>query len=98
MTKCNIIDGEVQLFLSALASETRQNLMLSFMNGKEKSVGELVEASGLGQSTISTHLAILQRGGLLLRKRSGKEVYYSPDRKKIVTILDKLSAYLKCCC
>ncbi|PKA04017.1 ArsR/SmtB family transcription factor [Leptospira ellisii] len=61
MKKNQGIDPRIQEFLSALASETRLNLLLSFADGKEKTVGELVELSGLGQSTISTHLSQLKK-------------------------------------
>ncbi|AOP35505.1 hypothetical protein A0128_17660 [Leptospira tipperaryensis] len=98
MKKNQGLDSEVQEFLSALASETRQSLLLSFTDGKEKTVGELVEVSGLGQSTISAHLNQLKKGGILIRRKSGKEVYYKPNREKILEHLTKLTGYLRGCC
>ncbi|RHX79708.1 ArsR family transcriptional regulator [Leptospira yasudae] len=98
MRKNQGIDPRVQEFLSALASETRLNLLLSFADGKEKTVGELVELSGLGQSTISTHLNQLKKGGILIRRKSGKEVYYKPDRERILEHISKLTSYLRGCC
>ncbi|MCE9596774.1 MAG: metalloregulator ArsR/SmtB family transcription factor [Spirochaetia bacterium] len=98
MKKSVQLDPRVQDFLSALASETRQKLLLEFMDGKEKTVGELVADSGLQQSTVSSHLAQLQRGGLLIRRKSGKEVYYKPDRHGISDLLARLSSYLRGCC
>jgi ArsR family transcriptional regulator len=92
------LDRDLQDFLHAVAGESRQQLLLSFLHGREKTVGELVEESGLGQSTISIQLAILHRAGLLSRRKQGKEVYYRPDRARIVLLLDRLSAFLKKCC
>lgn len=92
------IDREMQDFLHAVAGESRQQLLFLFLNGRERSVGELVEASGLGQSTISIQLGILHRAGLLTRRKQGKEVFYRPDRAQIVQMLDRLSHFLKRCC
>lgn len=98
MSKRAQIDRELQGFLDAVAGESRQKLMLSFLNGKERPVGDLVRASGLSQSTISIQLGILHRAGLLVRRKEGKEVYYRPDRARIIAMLDKLSSFLKGCC
>ena len=92
------LDREMQDFLHAVAGESRQQLLLLFLNGRERTVGELVEESGLGQSTISIQLGILHRAGLLSRRKQGKEVFYRPDRARIVLMLDRLSLFLKKCC
>ena len=34
----------------------------------------------------------------LLRRKQGKEVYYRPDRARIISMVDKLSYFLKGCC
>lgn len=86
-------------FLKALASETRQRILFrAFANGQEQSVSQVAEKAGLGQSTTSEHLAILKRGGLLQSRREGKEVYYRPDRAKILEALRYLTEMLTCCC
>lgn len=92
------LDKEMQDFLHAVAGESRQSLLLSFLNGRERTVGQLVGESGLGQSTISIQLGILHRAGLLLRRKQGKEVFYRPDRARIILLLDRLSSFLKKCC
>ena len=91
-------DQELQYFLEAISSRTRQKLLLAFLDGKARTVSELVEYSGLGQSTVSAHLSALFRGGLLLREKKGKEVFYLPDRRRIQDTLDRLSTYLQNCC
>jgi DNA-binding transcriptional ArsR family regulator len=86
-------------FLKALASETRQRILFrAFASGQERTVSQVAEAAGLGQSTTSEHLAILKRGGLLQSRREGKEVYYRPDRAKILAALRYLTEALTCCC
>lgn len=85
-------------FVKALGSESRMKIMMSFLDGRERTVNELAEAVGLGQSTCSEHLAILRRAGVLVADRRGKEVYYLPNRATIVETLDTLSTLLKQCC
>jgi ArsR family transcriptional regulator, arsenate/arsenite/antimonite-responsive transcriptional repressor len=89
---------EFQDFLKALASETRQKILFQFMNGRELTVNEVAQATGLGQSTASEHLSVLKRGGLLQARRQGKEVYYRPDRTRTLGMLRQLSDILSCCC
>jgi DNA-binding transcriptional ArsR family regulator len=90
---------DLEPFLKALASETRQRILLTaFANGRERTVGEVAEVVKLGQSTTSEHLAILRRGGLLESRREGKEVYYRPDRARILAALQRLTEALTCCC
>ena len=62
-------------FLRAMSSETRQRILALLRYG-EMSVGELVASLELAQPTISHHLAILRRAGLVLPRRVGKQVYY----------------------
>jgi DNA-binding transcriptional ArsR family regulator len=85
-------------FLRALASPSRQDVMLLFARGAELSVGEVAEKAGLGQSTASQQLAFLRRGGILTSRRQGKVVLYRADREGVMAALDDLQAYLLACC
>lgn len=90
---------DLDVFLKALASETRQKILFQvFGAGQRRTVGAVAQAMALGQSTASEHLAILKRGGLLQAHRDGKEVYYQPDRQRIVALLQQLTERLSCCC
>lgn len=89
-----IPDGDLQIFLKALASTTRQRLFSHFAGGEELTVGEVAERAGLGPSTTSEHLAVLRRGGLLQSTRSGKLVRYRADEEGIVELLGQLQSYL----
>jgi len=92
------MNEEMVGFFKALASENRQQIMLLFLNGKERTVNEIAEAVGLGQSTASEQLAVLKRAGLLSSKKVGKEVYYRPDKANIQRMLGMLSDFLNRCC
>ncbi len=92
------IPTELIDFIKAIASESRIKIMLLFMDGQERTVNQIAESVGLGQSTTSEHLALMKRSGLLTAVKQGKEVYYQPDRPQIVHNLETLSDLLKNCC
>ncbi|MEU5101296.1 MULTISPECIES: metalloregulator ArsR/SmtB family transcription factor [unclassified Streptomyces] len=87
-------DDDLQVFLKALASTTRQRLFAHFAGGEELTVGEVAERAGLGPSTTSEHLAVLRRGGLLQSTRTGKLVRYRADEEGIAELLGQLHSYL----
>ncbi len=85
-------------FAKSIGSESRINILLLFLDGKERTVNEITQAVGLGQPTTSEHLAIMKRAGILIAEKRGKEVYYRPDRIRLAGYLDTLSELLKKCC
>lgn len=93
-----MINEEVQMFLKALASEKRQEIMFLFLDRREVSVNQVAQLVGIGQSTASEQLAILKRSGLLTSRKEGKEVYYSPHQDKVMELLEKLNALMTNCC
>jgi ArsR family transcriptional regulator len=88
---------DLQAFLKALASETRQAILVLFATNPALTVNQVAEAVGIGQSTASEHLAVLRRAGLLTATRVGKEVYYRPDYARMVGSAEQLLDYLKGC-
>jgi DNA-binding transcriptional ArsR family regulator len=87
-----------QDFLKALASPTRQRIMLLFFRGAELSVSEVAERAGVGQPTASEHLSQLKRGGILTSRRQGQSVLYTSDHAGIARALEDLQSYLEVCC
>src|SRR5688572_25821773 len=85
-------------FLKALASPTRQRIMLLFSRGAELSVNEVAEQAGIGQSTASQQLDLLRRGRIVTSRREGKTVLYRADRDGSAAALSDLQAYLQNCC
>lgn len=52
------------------------------------------ERCGLSQSTVSTHLAALQRAGLVTTRRVGQWVFYKRNEDTIATFLTHLTTEL----
>ncbi len=92
------VSQELLDFVKSIASESRMNILLLFLDGQERTVNQITEAVGLGQPTTSEHLAVMKRAGVLLSEKRGKEVYYRPDRLRIAQYLETLSTMLKKCC
>jgi DNA-binding transcriptional ArsR family regulator len=84
-------------FLKALASETRQAIIVLFATHEALTVSQIAELVGVGQSTASEHLAVLRRAGLLIATRAGKEVSYRPDHPRMIGYAQSLLDYLKSC-
>lgn len=67
---------EASDLLKALSNEHRLLILCNLGDG-EKSVGELQDRIGLGQSALSQHLARLRRDGLVKTRRQSQTIYYS---------------------
>ncbi|MEU9671604.1 metalloregulator ArsR/SmtB family transcription factor [Streptomyces bobili] len=85
-------------FLKALASGTRQKMMQQFAGGTELTVGQIAERCELRPSTASEHLSLLRRGGLVLSRKEGKQVFYRADGASMTVRLGALQEYLALCC
>lgn len=59
----------------ALGDETRLRL-LEHLTAGERTVADLMEATGLGQSLVSHHLRTLRGAGLVTTRRDGRWVHY----------------------
>lgn len=67
--------GTALSILTALAHPTRLSTFKLLVQHEPKglSTGRLVEASGLSQSTFSTHLAVLVKAGLVVPEKRGRQ-------------------------
>lgn len=62
--------------LKSLANRNRL-LILCQLVGGERSVGELAAFLGIRDSTVSQHLALLRKDGLVGTRRDGQTIWYS---------------------
>ncbi|MBN1975925.1 MAG: winged helix-turn-helix transcriptional regulator [Anaerolineae bacterium] len=66
-------------FARALADETRQAI-LELLTDQELNVSEIAAHFDLSQPTISHHLGLLRRAGVVLTQKKGRYVFYSVNR------------------
>ncbi|MEE8358907.1 MAG: metalloregulator ArsR/SmtB family transcription factor [Candidatus Hydrothermarchaeales archaeon] len=58
--------------------------IIDLLQNQEKSVSELITATGLSQSNISQHLGILREKGVIAARREGNTTYYRIANPKIL--------------
>ena len=56
--------------------------------------GQIEARAGLSQSTVSAHLAVLARAGLVTTRRIGQWVFYQRDESAIQAFLQRLAREL----
>ena len=78
-------------FCKALADETRQRI-LEMLLERELCVGDIVDAFHISQPTISHHLDVLKRFGLVTSRKEGKQVFYATARDNVVACCGRLVA------
>jgi DNA-binding transcriptional ArsR family regulator len=93
---------DVDEVMKALANPVRREI-LAWLKNPEKEfkqqdhpyefgvcVGKIYERTGLSQSTVSTHLSILQGAGLVTQRKVGQWVFYKRDEEAIRAFLDRI--------
>ncbi|CFR16091.1 transcription regulator ArsR [Yersinia kristensenii] len=81
--------GQACDVLRILANEDRLLLLCQLSQG-EKAVGELEQALGIHQPTLSQQLGVLRSDGLVNTRREGKRIFYSIADNKILALLEVL--------
>jgi DNA-binding transcriptional ArsR family regulator len=70
-------------FCKAMSDNTRQAILRLLQVRGETNVSDIVAAFKLSQPTISHHLGILRKYGLVKTRHEGKEVLYNVDQDNI---------------
>ncbi|MCW2337915.1 DNA-binding transcriptional ArsR family regulator [Sphingobium sp. B2D3A] len=83
--------------LAALSHPTRLTTFQLLVRHEPEglSTGQLVEASGLTQSTFSTHLAVMAKAGLVTSEKRGRQQI---QRANIAALRDLMLFLAKDCC
>ena len=87
----------VILALAALAQPTRLDAFRLLMKHEPRGLaaGTIAESLAIPQNTMSSHLAILTRAGLIGAKRNGRSIVY---RANLAQFHDVVVFMLKDCC
>jgi ArsR family transcriptional regulator len=78
--------GQAVSALKVLANEDRLLLLCQLSQG-EMSVGDLEEALGIRQPTLSQQLAVLRAEGVVDTRRDGKRIFYSVADARLLQVL-----------
>ena len=78
--------------LGAMANEKRLLILCQLVNG-ERTVNELAELLGIRQSTVSQHLTLLRKDGLVEARRDGQSQIYTlsgPEAEAVIETMYSL--------
>jgi DNA-binding transcriptional ArsR family regulator len=64
-------------------AEPRRRQILTFLAAEERQVGEIVVAVGLDQPSVSKHLGVLRRVGLVRVRRNGRHRLYRTNAEAL---------------
>lgn len=84
--------GEAETLLKALANRHRLMIVCQ-LTERERSVGELADLLDLRDSTVSQHLALLRKDGIVASRREGQTIWYSlgdPAAREVVAALHRI--------
>ena len=74
-------------------AEPKRRKILEALGPAERSVNDLVEALGWPQPTVSKHLAVLKKVGLVRERRDGRQRLYRADFEKLKLIHDWVTPF-----
>lgn len=75
--------------LTDIAEPSRRSMLIELLGGP-KSVGQLVEATGLKQPNVSNHLAKLRSAGIVRAQKLGRQVFYAIAEPEVAETLGTL--------
>jgi DNA-binding transcriptional ArsR family regulator len=64
-------------------AEPRRRDILSFLAMQERPVGDIVDALGMEQPSVSKHLKVLREVGLVEARRDGRQIMYRTNAEAI---------------
>lgn len=80
----------------ALSDPTRLKMLL-MLEGRPRTVGEIVDFFDLSQPTISRHLQTLTAAGLAIRTRKAQKVFYAVNPQNMRILCAGLAVSFPCC-
>ena len=80
--------------LKAIAQETRLSILELLRDG-ERCVCEIFPAINQEQSNVSRHLNMMQKAGILTRRKDGLRIFYAVKHPEVLEIIDLAAAIMK---
>lgn len=85
-----LTDEELAAVAKALAHPARLRILQQFHEGTPRQVKQIVQAGTLAQSTVSEHLRILRRAGLIGATREGSRKWYCMRRAVLEAFVNQV--------
>ena len=78
-----------EVMLKALGNRNRLMILCRLIDG-EQPVGELASFLGARDSTVSQHLALLRKDGVVSTRRDGQTIWYALSSKPVRRLIETL--------
>ncbi|WP_374471796.1 ArsR/SmtB family transcription factor [Phenylobacterium sp.] len=81
---------DITRIAALLGEPARANMLAALMGGQALTAGELAREAGITAQTASGHLAKLEAGGLLVRRRQGRHSYFALAGEEVAEAMEQL--------
>lgn len=78
---------------NAIAEPRRREIIAVLIDGKEHAVGDVVSTLGLPQPTVSKHLGVLRKVGIVTVSKRGQLRMYRLNAKELKPVHDWVKTY-----
>ncbi len=83
---------QLDIILEALANQHRRDIVYT-LSLQPTSISRLASMQGLSLPAIHKHIKILDHAGIILRKKTGRIVFLTLNRKSLYTLQQWLTQY-----
>jgi ArsR family transcriptional regulator len=90
-------DRLINMF-NAISNPVRFTMLNKMASGEACTTQQLVQETGLAQSTVSQHIKVLKEAGLVNGIGKGTSNCYQVDQRKILWLQKSLNVWVKQCC
>jgi DNA-binding transcriptional ArsR family regulator len=81
---------DISRLAALIGDPARANMLAALMDGRALTASELASVAGIAAPTASSHLAKLEAGGLLQRRRQGRHRYFALQGDEVARVLESL--------
>lgn len=92
MLDINHKDFDIEV-IRGLADETRLGI-IRLLSNREMHVNQIADKSKVSRPTISHHLQIMKRAGILISRKEGKEIYYSVNSHALTSLAESILKFV----
>ena len=85
---------KLQSEICKVLSNPGRLLLLHALRDGEKTVTELMSATGIKQANVSQHLTMMRVRGMVTQRREGNSVYYRISDQRIIKACDVMQSFL----
>lgn len=98
MNRLAVAGEDMMRLLDAIGDPTRMQIIFMLCSEGRMNVGVIASRFRLTRPAISHHLRVLKDARVVGSEKVGQEIYYWPERAKVVAGLRLLADAMEACC